>query len=469
MAPFVKAGFGTADGSSAITVGNNSFPLRPHEAVIKSFEYSLSDGFQCRIEIFDEQGGSFTKFVREMAKCIDTLSKDYNLKVKFGWIGTRCDGSIDVWSSLTKLFLPKDIEASFTQGKIKFIVTGTDMMQAIFAARENRCYGGDKVQTLPLKQAIKNLFSQNEPKCDVKFLRRNFQGPSTEEWEFNTGGMEGPKNAWRSDNQNKLATAQKWLEPFRTNKNKGIVPTYNSEKNEVIFWEDIDDCTPEKAAGRSIGTFIVNAGKCSSVLDFSPKINWVLAFSSLAPGGATSPSSHQPVKKENKRATGCNVQQQEDGSKAGSFQAIPITSQAHDEYGPDKVTPETEKSQNVNAKAGSKFEAFKAISAELRIVGNPDWDFTSLQKIMGRTASIVVINPFHLVGGGDKTCPDWLASPGCNDYLSNKYWQVQGANHNITEGSYTTTLSVFLAAPGIDLDPGTPLGGDPNAPTFKTC
>jgi hypothetical protein len=471
MSPFVKAGFGSVDGEGAITVGNKSFPTRPHEAIIKSFEYSMSNGIQCRIEIFDEQGGSFTRFFEEMAKCIDTISTDYSLRVEFGWIGTRCDGSVDVWPSPTLQFLIKDVEATFNQGKIKFTVTATDMMQPIFNARENKCSGGDKVMSLPLKQAIIKLFTEEEPICDVKFLKRNFNGPSTEQWEFYQFGMDGPTDAWRSDNQNKLATAIKWLEPFRTKDEKGIIATFNSTENQVIFWEDFTlDCDePTELDARSIGTFIVNGGKCSCVLDFSPKINWVLAWSQLATGGQTSPSSHKPVKKNNKRPAGCKVQQQEDESKAGPMQAIPITSQGHNNWGPEEVTPQTDKSQNAHAKANSLMEAFKAIEAELRIVGNPDPDFTDLKLIVGRTASIVVINPFHLVGGGDDACPEYLADPPCNEYLSNKNWMIKGANHNITEGSYTTTLNVVLMVPGIDLDPDSTLGADPDAPKVKTC
>ena len=196
----------------------------------------------------------------------------------------------------------------------------------------------------------------------------------------------------------------------------------------------------------------------------------VLAWSSLATGGQTSPSDHKPVKKKNKRPAGCKVQQQgNEESKAGPMQAVPITSQGLDNWGTQEVNSETEKSQNAHAKANSLTEAFKAIEAELRLVGNPDPDFTDLKLIVGRTASIVVINPFHLVGGGDDSCPEYLADPPCNRYLSNKNWMIKGANHNIIEGSYTTTLNVVLMVPGIDLDPGGTLGGDPDAPKVETC
>jgi hypothetical protein len=96
-------------------------------------------------------------------------------------------------------------------------------------------------------------------------------------------------------------------------------------------------------------------------------------------------------------------------------------------------------------KASASFKFNEPLQAELKIAGNPREEFCFVKNTRGNNrVAIVVLNPFHLMGGGDKDCPDWLAEPLCNNYLSNKQWLVNGVNHNITQGSYVTTLHVEI-------------------------
>jgi hypothetical protein len=111
------------------------------------------------------------------------------------------------------------------------------------------------------------------------------------------------------------------------------------------------------------------------------------------------------------------------------------------------------------------------ITADLRILGDPRAQFVYMDRWMGQSVSIVAINPFHIAGGGNGGCGDWLAKPMCNQILSNKSWKVHAVNHSIKEGSYTTTLKLFLEAPGIQIGHDDPLGGVGSmGPTVKnTC
>jgi len=466
LSPMVKVEFIDLTSGSSITVGNKSFPSRSNNAVIKSFEYGSSDGNQCKIEILDQEGGAFSKFFKDIIKCIDATSESNIMRVQFGWIGANCNNRpIEPFLSRPMQFTLYQMETNFSGGAIKFTAIGNDSMQMIFTARETEAKGGDKVQKMPLKQAIRKLFSDSEPKIkNVRFLKKQFKGNSGEsncsggEWEFNKGGCEGPRESWRSNNQNKLATVMEWLEPFRTKDDKGVTPTWDSEKGELIFWEDFTPTCNEdlNCRERSLGTYIVNGGKCSTVLSFSPKINWTIAIANkMAVGGQTSSDTHRPVVKENKIPGGedCNVQ----NDKAGLMQSVPTSAQSKSVYGTEKAAAETSKSQQAHAKAASLSENIFAIEAELRIIGNPSQEFIST-NYAGRTCSIVVINPFHIFDDGG-SCGEWLARPGCNDRLSNKAWFVTGVNHHISDGSYTTTLKVSLMAPGIDLAKDRPLGG----------
>jgi hypothetical protein len=129
-----------------------------------------------------------------------------------------------------------------------------------------------------------------------------------------------------------------------------------------------------------------------------------------------------------------------------------------------------------------------SIEAELRVQGDPsDW-LCSPVKGYARNLAILVMNTFFLnadPNGGD--CPVWsnvlqqlnkqnnLYNTTCNEILSNRNWFITGAEHQIREGSYTTSIKVALYTPGVEASAGQPpastpepvlLGGDPIGGTF---
>ena len=99
------------------------------------------------------------------------------------------------------------------------------------------------------------------------------------------------------------------------------------------------------------------------------------------------------------------------------------------------------RSQAANERANKNYES---VEAEMRIQGNPALD--NIYDLITKTVSIIVINPFHLANGGNGI--DWLIPAPCNDILSNKNWRVKGVSHEVREGTYTTTLKLFLVSPG---------------------
>lgn len=445
LAPFVTVRFG-ADGA-VITVGNESAPDFGHEAIIKSFEYGLSNGITCKLEIVDEQGGAFHEFVDRLSKCMKSASKDYRMEVSFGWIGNYCGGHSIVKESPKPLKgTPLDLQVNFAEGKVKYIITSTDLMQAVFASRPSKVIGTDK-HPYRLKDAIKELLNSEEPKIEVEY--RKFGSDNPNAWEF----KDDPKTKWPSDGQNKLATVMKWISAYRTTNDKGVFATWKNvaDKPTLILWEDVFPNCDEAASVTSLGTFIVNGGKCSNVLSFNPTINWAGAFAGMTTGGDVGgATTGETVKSEKK----CNLQTDD----TGISQMAITTEDALNTKGRKEATKDSAVSAAANGRANSMHTpSLRAIEAELRIQGNPDEKFVNIISTKGRTVSIVVINPFHIKG--TTGCGDWLAKPMCNPVLSNKFWFIMGINHHIREGSYTTTLNLSLPVPGIDIDANSELGG----------
>jgi len=483
MAPFVKAWFGVKE-HEYITVGNKSYPNREHEAIIAGFEYGVSNGIDVNLEIIDEEGGAFNKFFEEIKRyaALDTTEAEVNpyiyLRMRFGWMGTGCDNirqPVIVSPEIRALLIK--VDATAAEGKFKFNVTAKDIAHVLTLSRGKEAFGGDKTKAnkLSLKSALRQLFSPKfdvngaciEPGCRVDFLKVSTNGGSPDKFLFKDGGVDsngevgnGPENFWPQLNQDKIATAYEWLSSYRTKDDKGIVITaYESPggeliggyKGDIIFWEDINDnCTPatQSCLPNHTGlTFIVNAGKCSPVLEFSPKVNWALNFNALpGVGGITAPVSHESIASDGKQGTDANPCQTQ--TKRAGVTVVPtLTSQGIDTFGSNRALREAMKGQTAQIQAHAAF-GFEAIRGDLKIVGDPREIFCNVNPF-GRPCSIVVINPLHLVRTEDDSCPDWLTDPMCNNYMSNKNWIITKQNHSITaDGKYVTTLSVTLP-PGV--------------------
>ena len=462
VAPWVKMYFGD-DQTTAITVGNESQPQFGNTAIIKSFQYGRSDGTTTEVEIIDEQGGNFNRFVDKIAKCIGQIdggSPYGHVAFEFGWTASNCTGleggnlgapgtgggsggSLMRSQRLQGMLI--DIEVSFENGVVKFRCTLTDLVQTIFVSRIDETKGDDD-QPIPLKQAILELARTPAPGFDV-----SFEKPDGTTWDF----LDDPVSRFDADGQNKLSIISKWLEPFVTKDGKGIVPMWDDVRNLLVLQEDM---TPEcdetvDCSGNHIGTFIVNGGRCSPVISFSPKINFVVAFSTKASGGGTSGQDAAPETKEEGET--CPKQPKQVGVQESSG---PPTQAASNVFGPKEALPKTNKAQISQAKANGVIQLVpSAITAELTIVGDPR---IVGFNVIGKYVSIVVINPFHIFG--DKGCGDWLAMPGCNEVLSNKNWLIQGFDHQIKEGSFVTTLKLLLATPGNELSNENRFGASSN-------
>lgn len=413
---------------TTITVGNNSGPDKNNFAHIKSFEFGASHQYGCVIEIVDEEGGDFGKFVDKLVK--DNLTAQYTIDATWGWIGQSCKGKIQK-KSPTHTFFLSDITVNYEGGTFKFTVEGQDLGEVIGNLRITEEIVKD-IEDLPLQEAIKKLFRDIvTPPIDVKFLKvprsksNCIPTSQLEPWEFDGN----PTRGWKARGESPISLVQSWYASFVSKDQRGIYYVFRSTNDnqggqELIFFEDP---TPDQLSNGclfSIGTYIVNGGKYSPVIGFAPKMKFQLAFVSNT-GGVIGKSSSEAdqINNDAKPKTGTLAQH--------------TTSESSEETFKPDAAKKTDQNFTAQEKAN---RTYPSITAELRIQGDPD--LSDMFRIYQHTVSVIVINPFYLTGSSVNAT--WLVDPPCNSVLSQKEWRIKGVFHEIREGSYTTTINLDL-------------------------
>jgi hypothetical protein len=320
---------------------------------------------------------------------------------------------------------------------------------------------------MSLKKAITSLLDEQEPKMDVAFLRKSKNGGPPQEWLFpaasdkqadenGNGGAkgEGPIQDWSSDNDTKLTIIQKWTAGFTTDNGKGQTQTCDPcrENPVLLIWEGVEeDQEEETSITKNHPCFLVNGGKCSNVLSFSPNINYIAAFFQFQNSGGLGPISSASYK-------GLSGVPGNDKQEVGQATAIPLTAAVIDTYQRD-ASKESSKANVEQVRANAVFEQSNVIEAELKIIGNPSRKFLDIRHLFNTTVSIIFINPFTIDKNtgptpslDDNLCGDWLAAPSINTILTSDRWRVRGTSHSIRDGKYVTTLSLFLQAAGVNFE-----------------
>lgn len=472
FAPWVWVKIGEGD---AITVGNESYPTK-NEACIKSFEVGWISKPTVQLEIMDEAGGRMGALLDALVKCpARGISDGTELKFQFGWIMTTCQNQKQVIPSLIFKSTIQKLEVNYAEGKVKYKIYG-DAVDVLLEGMREREPIGTETNKVNIETAIRTICSR-DPQVNVRFMKKQPDGRFVDtEFDWKGYGKGGPLAAWQCDNSNRMAVITKWMEPYRINDGTAdgaglAIAWFPYQSNTMVIFQDVlkgeeSECTEAVSRGLfwgasqvdgNIGTFIVNGGKCSSVIEFSPTFDWVGATQNFSAGGGTSgPGNTANHSQREAKVKGKDADCGErGGDTVGLQQQATITQQAWESYGPKNAWTELMKSQRAHLLAGRVVGSKTEMEADLKILGDPRPAFCGIPG--GRTASIVAINPFHL--GGDGRCGNWLAEPGCNPIMSNKKWRVTGINHSIQSGSYTTTLKMALQVTGVDIYRYEPLGG----------
>lgn len=467
IGPFVKINI-IGLGNETITVGNKSCPgCNPqHTAIIKSFEYGMSDGQVLKFVIQDQAGGSFSKVFKALNTDFCELTTNYQAVATWGWTGTTCDERIIIKESEPITFLISSITTNMSGGKIEYEVEGTDLFRGIMQSRAFRTIG-DQDNFVTLKTAIRQLFAgPPEPLItDIKFWRRKPDGTvDKKEWEFE----DEPAAYWHPANRNKISVAIEWIRPYLSDQGRGVIDyTWNSGNGtpSIIFWEDL---TGKNVTCSALGTYIVNGGAFSPVISFQPKFQWNYTNAARSGGANSGASSKAADLKESRGSLADGLD-----CKKGAGVQIGSSMADHEHVIINRLANSGEKNMKAIAGQGKTNAPFvsgasgQPVTADLVIQGDPA--ISTTEVVYKNHVSLIVVNPFYLSGGqfaGDGIsessngkCPDWTIGPPCNELGSNSKWMVMGVNHSISQGSYLTTLTLFLDVPGVD-KPDWPLGQD---------
>jgi hypothetical protein len=462
LSPYVKATF--FKGGTSITVGNQSSPSNDNHAVIKDFEWGFSDGHECRVTILDDKGGSFVQFMEDIVKDWKEITGGaYHMTIEFGWITASCGGGGGFDNSQTQyLFMCDNIECSFAGGRFMFVVTGTDIGPRIFEGRFEQVIGTD-AKPVPLTTAIKQMFTDDRypPTINnIQFLRRT-DGGGTEpiRWK-DTGDTAGPLGKWSGDGLDKLNCARSWLRSYLTTNDKTVIPVFVNESNTsagIIFWEDFKPKCNESRDFESscIGTFIVNGGAKSPVIEFNPKIRWDFSYHMNTAGDM---GTGKVVLNKDGKPLGlsdCASLSRASLKTSGSTTTVPVNDNKFNAEGKDA-------SDNTAKAVAEQLRSWKLftdpIEADLVVIGDPNTVRPRDAAFPGGSSmKIVFLNPYSIFSGDG--CGEWLAEPTCNPVLTNDAWLIKSVTHRIADGKFTTTYGIFLDTPGEDYDIGSPLGG----------
>jgi hypothetical protein len=502
--PWVEVWF-KDNANKKISVSNIS--SRNSKAVIKSFQFGMSNGTGVNLEIVDEEGGEFANFLCKITTGnLESGASKYQLQFRFGWATMDCNGvgrtfreaiccprsTVDgnnSYSSCTHTMTVRSITANVSHGVFKFSVEAADMTMDMFTTRDYKVYGTSK-GPIPLTQAIEEMFSQYN--IDVEFRRQGTNSCDTEKMTFKldaggvtsiVGGLggigsifgavsnaaavaaimkeKGPIGVWSANGMNPIQAARSWLNRCVTERDKGIIWFWDLARDQprpklVFFESTVPNCN-EVAENETyhLGTYIVNGGACSPVISFQPEIKFTMdqVMSGGTVGDATTTGAFniegpEPCLRGNPRHRNGFQMAQTGGSN--QITRLPL----------EILKDNFLRNQRSNLLS-------VPISADLRVQGDPSFDTPVL--LQGHFVSIVYINPMNIgkVGGPVPTFgeTDFLAN-GCQKELSNTKWIVWKVFHEIKEGSFTTTLKVRLAAPGLEIGRDLPIGAAPGAPTI---
>lgn len=474
--PFVQAKIGEAQ--RFITVGNNSDPPFNY-AAINSFKMTAlkgsgggGGGFKMNLEITDEAGGRFDNFYNSLL-IPDDFKRDADVKqaqveVTWGWMGQSCNNQPVVISKTTHHGILMTIDTTFINGLIKFELEIVDLSQSGVQTSSTETIGEDESEkTIELKDAIVQICKDYN--CEVEFLVAPSISPG-ETWDFKD--VE-PKDKWPLNGTNFLQTIMSWIGSYRADvggdKGSGIFPMFDSngtleDKHKLILWALDEDCqkTIDPCQfGLNLGTYVINGGKHSPVIEFSPKLSSVFTNSTKGNKAVNPEAEDDELKIDDE--PDCNMDEEAKKNKINiGFPIYPVvTTDAMRAYGLKNALGGTRQSLAKHVRANNPFKG--GIEADLKIIGDPTLaNFTQT----GFFFSIIVNNPYHFTQeGSNNGVGDWLQAEPCHIYFSNKKWMYQGFSHEISGGKYTTTLQLRLDIPGININQNVGIGGDSGAIT----
>lgn len=426
--------------------GNESCVELQNEMAISSMQYAvgrMNSGLEAEFEILSEGSDGYKRIVKYINKSIKLAAQESDKnRFRFGWILRKCDGGQEKQLSPWIKCLPIKCSSNIDKGICKIKLTCKDLLERHNDRRVDMEIG-EEDDLRDLKESIEELCQTNDPPVDVEF-----RAADGSELQFELGpDGNGPKAVWHSNQMPLLSTIRNWLNVARTVNKKGTYFKFDPEKNLLIIQED-EECRKGEncSCSGNIGSFIVNGGNCSTVLEFNPEINWI--FDAGAGGGSIGPGDAGVAKYK-------GADQAQPMEKTGSGNEFPVAQELTYTVPPDQHVPATVNAAEANTLANKPSETARSIEADLTIIGDPG--LVNLANTVMRSLSIVVISPFKVQTSGGEC--NWIVRNPVNPVLSNKNWIMQGVNHQIEGGKFVTKIKVTLPVPNAELPNNEPFGG----------
>lgn len=459
-------------GGARISTGNGLVDSN-RDAVITSFEYGFelgAKGFGADFEITDSTGRASIEIIENLNKTVaGAVESAKNVSFDFGWIVRNTNNTFrfDTVAARTGLRINgiiKSIEQAY-EGKIIKIKFSVVAPEHFDMTPQDLVIGGDPTKEgddLPvhLTDAIEILLTREvngKPPTypSVKFLNKD-GGKLEFETTNNTDKFKGPKNRWSTNGSPKIDAVRNWLNGIRSKDKRGLLILTDPMTGGIIIKEDPIDRNSKNQdynCALHIGSFVVNGGNCSPVLEFRPTINFTNA-AQPAPVQATSGAASAA----GKTYDGKEVTDQTNRQSFGQGSNTTIPENMNTQVAPDDQAKSVTDTHEAQVKSNAPNEIPSAIESDLKIIGNVTYGI-NLNAAAAATVSLIFLNPFHLEKRNDFV--EWygLTQSNCHKLLSNKQWMVKGINHQIQSGTYVTNLKLSLPAPNVELEYDQPYGG----------
>lgn len=465
LAPWVKIRL--IKGGKEITVSNLSSPP-DNTVVVKDFEFGMADSSTCQIVLHDTAGSSLVAFMKDLIVDFKDLAAfaGNTMEVSWGWTKSGCVGAApDPCKSVPypHTLIIDSIEQSFNQGKFTYIITGKGLCSRAPEARAENIKGQEN-KLKRLRMAIQELWTSGDEKPKINTVKIGRFNPKWQDCGFKDH-KDGPESVWIPEGRNKLQVTREWLSRWPSDRDRGwnIVEDTTEGGGTLLIVEDGKPiCNePEAWDAKSIGTYIINGSKCSPVIEFNPKFRWDFVALVNAAGGIgdgkpmlNAEKAEHPGHTDGRLPCKDLKRSESDNKGAGNTKPVVDSEDLRRQGGSDRLE-RGDHGQERDTRAAKVFH--DQINADLVVVGDPLLP-APRDGMWSRNLATAFINPFHLMGPGGG-CPEWIARPTCNEILSNKAWMLKSITHKIQAGRYTSTISVYLTTPGIDIDLGQPMGG----------
>lgn len=375
-----------------------------------------------------------------------------------GSIGNRLGFSVD------------KLEVSFSaEGTWTYKINCTTLLERRSQRRLTQTNFGDDFNPLSIKDAVGLAVANGCPDANgnsantVNLWIKRGQVIGTNNplnFKNSEGGPDGPKAVWHGNVQSPTQFARNNLNGLTTDTGMGMVlytdPIIDAP-NLVVLSADESFCVnPNGALCRQNPSpeyvFIVNGGNCTPVLQFTPTVQYTIgakAIGGTAGGGMVAQAINfeaadlcadlNSPNKINLAETGEGEQAQ--GTIPGNMNMWRY---------PNNVVKESNQALSQNLAANSFAIQSSNITAELKIVGNPE--FVNLAKCQGWFIGIIFINQPQVttnsrianlnnqaLNSNEKY--EWLATPSVNATFTRMDYLIMGVSHSIdASGDYTTTL-----------------------------